>query len=348
MQVRVRISIRGFTLVELLVVIAIIGILIALLLPAVQAAREAARRSQCINNLKQMGLALHNYHDVYQTFPIGAALARRGTGFSIPWAVNWKTSILPFIEQRTVFDQLDFVNGLFCPWPDGRITGNPVLERLVVPVYKCPSSPWHPLTDNDRGAWANSAMELAQKHEYVGISGAFPDPAGRTDQCRQVRYGQICRTGPLVVNEAKPFSTILDGTSNTLLIAEQSGQVRVPEGGVLRPRPVRCQWVGGWAGAYSASPAVTRVDQITSEINFYATGLTNVKYAPNYPTAGDDIRNEGSGYTYGTNTIINSFHPGVVNVCLADGSVRSVSDTIDMDTWRRLAAADDGLPVASY
>lgn len=339
---------QAFTLVELLVVIAIIGILIALLLPAVQAAREAARRAQCVNNLKQMGLALHNYHDVYRTLPIGAALARRGTSFSIRWAVNWKTSILPYIEQRSVFDQLDFINGLFCPWPDGRITGNLVLERLVITLYKCPSSPWHPLTDNDRGAWANAAMELVQKHEYVGISGAYPDPAGRTDQCRQVLYGQVCRTGPLVINEAKNFGDIVDGTSNTMLVAEQSGQVRVVESGVLRPRPIRCQWVGGWAGAYSASVTVTRVDQITSVINFYATGLTNVKYPPNYPTAGDDIQNEGSGYTYGTNTIVNSFHPGVVNVCLSDGSVRSVSETIDIDLWRRLGARDDGLPIANF
>ncbi|MCS7238679.1 MAG: DUF1559 domain-containing protein [Thermoguttaceae bacterium] len=223
----------GFTLVELLVVIAIIGILIALLLPAVQAAREAARRAHCVNNIKQMGFALHNYHDVYRTLPIGASLAQRGTGFSIRWAVNWKLSILPYIEQRSVFDQLDFINGLFCPWPDRRITGNLILERLVVNVYKCPSSPWHPLTDNDRGAWNDSAMELVQKHEYVVISGAYPDPAGRTDQCRQVLYGQVCRTGPLVINEAKNLANLTDGSSNTMIVAEQSGQVRVPEGGVL-------------------------------------------------------------------------------------------------------------------
>ncbi|MCS7238680.1 MAG: DUF1559 domain-containing protein [Thermoguttaceae bacterium] len=106
--------------------------------------------------------------------------------------------------------------------------------------------------------------------------------------------------------------------------------------------------MGGWASAYSALVTVRRVDQLTSVINFYATGLTNVKFPPNYPTAGDDIQNEGSGYTYGTNTIVNSFHPGLVNVGLADGSVRAVSDTVDMDVWRRLAAGDDGLPISSF
>ena len=130
---------RGFTLIELLVVMAVISILIALLLPAVQQAREAARRSSCQNNLKQLGLALHNYHDVHKTFPLGATAM---TDWALKNGTNWRTAILPQLEQGPLFEQLDFENG--SSFAGDTYTGNEVLRGLKLAVYLCPSSDLDP------------------------------------------------------------------------------------------------------------------------------------------------------------------------------------------------------------
>ncbi len=136
----------AFTLVELLVVIAIIGILIALLLPAVQAAREAARRTQCSNNLKQIGLAAHNYHDTYRAFPYGVHCLGSNC---LRMGFNWKAAILGFLEQNAVFEKLTFHSAsYFAPsW-----NNNAVLNGLEVATYTCPSNKHDPFLDRDRGA----------------------------------------------------------------------------------------------------------------------------------------------------------------------------------------------------
>ena len=161
----------GFTLIELLVVIAIIAILIALLLPAVQQAREAARRSSCKNNLKQLGIALHNYHDVYSMFPIGA----QAGGATSP---NWRVGLLPYLEQAPAYNQLDHRLGLYYAHVTPAFIGNSVLTDLIVPTYVCPSSP-HPVKNPTDLFLALDGMVM----DYVGISGATPDPIGRTNVC---------------------------------------------------------------------------------------------------------------------------------------------------------------------
>ena len=315
----------GFTLVELLVVITIIGILIALLLPAVQAAREAARRMQCSNNLKQIGLALHNYHNAFGSFPIGARSGRatsssRNAG---RMGTNWKASILAFLEQKSLYDQLNFETGMFADdW-----SGNEILRNLVVPVYKCPSSRFDPLLDGDRG---NSATEAAQKHEYVGIAGVYPDPAGRdASTCNTHTYGWRCHNGLLPGYDNKKIRDATDGTSKTIIVSEQSGVVGVVEAGVLTKYPIRANYAGGWAGMMGG---------------YCMSGLTTVRWALNAPTAVVG----SSDMAYMNNTVLNSSHPGVVQVLLADASVQSLSETIDMETLRRLCAADDGLPVGEF
>ncbi len=324
----------AFTLVELLVVIAIIGILIALLLPAVQAAREAARRMQCSNNLKQIGLALHNYHGTNNVFPYGA---RPGPMISasrnfIRTGVNWKTSILPLLEQNTVFDKLDFEQGMFATdWYN-----NECLKGIVVPAYKCPSSPFDPLLDSDYGS---SDTDDAQKHDYVGIAGVYPDPGGRgAGTCFQATYGWICNNGLLPVNENESIRDATDGTSNTVLASEQSGTVSVLEGGINKQYPIRNNYAGGWAGSWGAG-SVTHPD-----VGIYYTGLTTVRWTLNAKTAVSD----SSDKAFMNNTVLNSAHPGVVQVVLADGSVRALTDDMELEILQRLCCADDGIPLEGF
>ena len=169
-------SAKGFTLVELLVVIAIIGILIALLLPAVQSAREAARRMRCSNNLKQIGLALHNYHSTFQCFPFGSR-----SGPVAPTNLtgsNWRLALLGYTEQAQLDKRLNYVGGSFS---GSNIAGyeasggNEALLGVIMDFYLCPSS----TVDATVNAPGSMNDRRTQMHHYVGISGSTPDPGGR-------------------------------------------------------------------------------------------------------------------------------------------------------------------------
>jgi len=199
---------RGFTLVELLVVIAIIGVLVALLLPAVQAAREAARRTSCTNNMKQIGLAVHNYHDIHGAFPYFHSVSTGATGR------NWQVPMLPFIEQGTRYDQMSqSVSSLVAP--------NLVLTQQNVPTYLCPSDAFS--TEPTTGADTNSTVVRAQTSYAVNVGdhknstgvGQAPDYAnGTLANVRGVasRYGYTAR-----------FADVTDGLSNTIFVGECIG-----------------------------------------------------------------------------------------------------------------------------
>jgi len=326
----------AFTLVELLVVIAIIGILVSLLLPAIQAAREAARRVQCANNLKQMGLAVHNYIDAHGVLPIGA---RNG-----PWlsssrnqgrtGTNWKTSILPFLEENSLYDRLDFKRSMFAlDW-----YGNEMLQALVIRAYNCPSSPYHPLDDQDRGANLSheEPYKRGQRHDYVGIAGAYPDPAGRgRDTCNLAQYGWICRNGLLVANENKSVRHATDGTSKIILVAEQSGKVGIPLTSTrLVYFPIRANYCGGWCGAFRYQTAAE-----AAGTKLHCVGLTTVRWKLNAPrgVAGS------SDQCYMSNTLLNSSHEGTVQAVMGDGSVHALIDSMDVILLRMLCSADDGV-----
>ncbi|WP_437223066.1 DUF1559 domain-containing protein [Planctomicrobium sp. SH661] len=331
----------GFTLIELLVVIAIIAVLIALLLPAVQQAREAARRSQCKNNLKQLGLGLHNYHDTHSSFPIGSRFGYESVNNAIMrTGTNWRTSLLPFIDQATLFNKLSFEAN---SWFQDPFTNNTALDGVLLSIYQCPSNPLQPKGFVEKGTTDTPGARRTQKHDYVGLAGAGPDPAGRDAAtsptgCKSFGRGMMCNNGALPMNENRNFRNMTDGASNVIVIAEQSGQV-APTAGAA-PVPIRANYLGGWTGA---STNLT-ISSLPTNSTHYCMGLTTAQVAPNTKTATPNY----SDISYMANTIINSSHPGIVNVVLGDGSVRTMSDSINNDLWLRLCSIDDNQVVGEF
>ncbi|WP_437192543.1 DUF1559 domain-containing protein [Planctomicrobium sp. SH527] len=323
----------GFTLIELLVVIAIIAILIALLLPAVQQAREAARRSQCKNNMKQIGLALHNYHDTHNTFPTGAPHRNQP---------NWRYQLLPGLDQTALFQKLVIsTNG----WQSGcnatstygqkAYNENLILVGLKLAVYDCPSST---LPSNEpSGAMCN--YDELQLHDYVGISGAFADPATtpRANLCSQSQaYGVFCTNGTLVPGKHFRMRDLTDGTSNIMVVAEQSGSVGNSD--------FRNNYHGGWRGLSLSSGDIT-----TSATTAHASGVTANAFRINSKTATSGSNTTPRSNTpYAANTIINSFHTGGIHSLMGDGSVRFVSESLDFNLLQRLCVKDDGLPLGEF
>lgn len=214
----------GFTLVELLVVIAIIGILVALLLPAVQAAREAARRMQCSNNLKQIGIALHNYHDTYKSLPAGWLTKRSAPNTCLPNENNWHWGalILPFVEQLPLHDKLQ-VGNITLTQAGNNAT---ILAAMQSPVpgYRCPSDIAPDVNTANRKKWDtyNTAGGKTQAtSNYVGNNSSW---ALEFD-------GQLPRTAGVFVQDQKiAFRDVIDGTSNVVAVGERRWQVKRDNG----------------------------------------------------------------------------------------------------------------------
>lgn len=304
---------RGFTLIELLVVIAIIAILIALLLPAVQQAREAARRTQCKNNLKQIGLAMHNYHDVFSRFPIGNMIAY-GHG---PTA--W-IAILPYVEQAPLYNQLDFSTTVpVGHWWFGAGTVNVNAARLsgkVVPGYVCPSMTL-PSVRSPYGTPANSPM----RGSYVLMEGAI----GQSQVQNDATHGIRSTGGSFLRNVSLNFRDFTDGTSNTVMVAEQSG--RNFNGTALvdgRADHNDGLWMGSGGDARCFNTTTLR----------HPFGSTNATLAH----AGGQ----------GCNSLINSEHTGGVQVLLGDGGVRFVSSNVDFNTTVLLVTRNDNQVVGEF
>ena len=327
---------RGFTLIELLVVIAIIAVLIALLLPAVQQAREAARRTQCKSQLKQIGIALANYHDTHSKFPPGAIYGLNPSGCPLCAGTNWRTFILPYIDQAPLYNQLNFVGGSFSAFSSFPFSGgNQALAKLVIPVFKCPTSPWDPLSNpsnasNDQGG---------QLHDYVGISGAYPDPAAtsRAAVCSpQLNHGFFCNNGSLPPGQSFNIRDMTDGSSNVMVVAEQSGFVLV--GGVKTD--IRSNYTSGWPGSSLSNTVPTLV----ASSNMFYNGLTTVKYAINSTAVVAPFNDT----PYRANTVLNSYHVGGIHALLGDGSVRFLSENMNFATLLSLASKDDGQVLSEF
>jgi prepilin-type N-terminal cleavage/methylation domain-containing protein/prepilin-type processing-associated H-X9-DG protein len=298
---------RGITLIELLVVIAIIAILIGLLLPAVQKVRESANRMKCANNLKQLGLALHNYEGTYQEFP----QARN----PFPLVHSAASRLLPFVEQDNLQRLVDYITPPTSP-------ANTLASRTRVPLFVCPSDP------------ANGKVVTLADYgsNYVANNGSGT-----------VAYGLIASGDGLFTQTPVRIADITDGTSNTSAFAESLlGSGKVPASPAeADPRYHVLEVPGGNdttpAVCESASGTFTAIRGGKWIDGHYGNTLYNHYYPPNARTwdCGNGIHNKGL-------STARSFHAGGVNLLLADGSVRFVRNGIALDTWRALGTRGGG------
>ncbi|MBS0202795.1 MAG: DUF1559 domain-containing protein [Planctomycetes bacterium] len=334
---------RGFTLIELLVVIAIIAVLIALLLPAVQQAREAARRTQCKNNLKQMGLALHNYHDTFSSFPNGNIASSAGG-----WGISWYIRILPYVDQSPVYNKITF-SGAHPGWSccgsaEGQANGD-VIRGIRFAFTVCPSSPLPDLRDSGGGA--------TEHPQYYGIMGAVNGlgnvavPSNRMANCcgccgNQAGTGQITSSGMLVQLDGKKIRDCTDGTTNVIIVGESSDFIYSAAGG---PKNADVQ---GVHGILMGSPNLISVDSCNGCMFDRPFNLTTVRYAPNAPAINNNASWPGIDDNYGPNKPLNSAHTGGVHVLLCDGSTRFISNNVDLGTLARLCARDDGQVIGEF
>jgi prepilin-type N-terminal cleavage/methylation domain-containing protein/prepilin-type processing-associated H-X9-DG protein len=326
---------RGFTLIELLVVIAIIAVLIALLLPAVQAAREAARRMQCVNNLKQLGLAMHNYHDAMGTFPIG----RMGENYTYPKNITsnanrrtWVLSIMPFLEQQAIFQSVNFAVSFYQ-------AQNTTVIMTKVATFHCPTDPNTDAievgnTSSQRREgnyvvnWGNTHFnQLDTANGTGGVHWNYPDPFN----------GPLGDTVPFLGapfsgNVSRSVNAIPDGTSNTLLMAEVIIGLDGPNNTPLDIRgdiyndDQNCSVFMAYTAPNSQTP-----DQ---------TGYCNYPSGVNPPCKAVNTKTP-------TFNASRSFHAGGVNALLADGSVKFFKNSISLPTWRALATTRGGEIISS-
>lgn len=332
----------GFTLIELLVVIAIIAVLIALLLPAVQQAREAARRTQCKNNLKQLGLALQNHHDTYLRFPPGVAMDQPpfGTSASIASGANWGSSwlvyILPYIDQAPIYNGWQFYNN------SGAFNGNnnALVTGKSVPGFNCPSSPLPTVCSSNAGiATAN----------YVGVSGAVNGliPGYTESRFNALPAGGIVGgSGAMIPNGKLNFRDLTDGSTNVIAMSE-NGDFITDNTGTKRDWRASQPW--GWILG-GKSPNVPPTYDNAGGDNRSPNNIT-IRYTVNKRGFVDDVPNTGvgnGGNYQGANTPINSAHVGGAHIALCDGSVRFISDSLGLDVLARLATRDDGQVLADF
>jgi prepilin-type N-terminal cleavage/methylation domain-containing protein/prepilin-type processing-associated H-X9-DG protein len=306
---------RGFTLVELLVVIAIIGVLVALLLPAVQAAREAARRSSCTNQVKQLVLACHNYHDTLGTLPAGVLNTHTpvaptttssfcsSNGTNATARAPWSVLILPFLEDQNRYDQFRMNESFTASSNVPGSAANDAQFRLNNVRYQCPSDP-------------NGGKSINNSN-YYGVQGGGPTPICSTQGGQRVFFSN----GAMFWNSGLNLSGITDGTTNTYLI----GETKYCLTRTGRPDGFHTGWASagkndGHGSVYILAAAMLQPNSVTGHGGKFDTLNTQTR-------------------------LFGSSHPAGLNFGMADGSVQFVSNSISLLLHQQMAIRDDGLPV---
>lgn len=301
---------RGFTLIELLVVIAIIAILIALLLPAVQQAREAARRSQCKNNLKQLGLAMHNYLDTHRVLPPGYVQTP-----TVHNEFTWVTFLMPYLEQQALYSKIDFTLGSGSAVPG---TVNHEVTSTPLVAMQCPS-------DVDSKSLVAGFLARGNYGASNGVGplryvGSTPSPMQRWD------------AGPFEVNSKTAAKDFSDGMSNSILVSElrkggrgsnlndSRGMLHYPEGPFVH---------------FNYSPNTSTPDQLRTA---WCTTTTEMPCVGSYNAFND------KNMIYSSRSV----HTGGVQVLLADGGARFVSENINTTLWQNLGLHNDGVVISEF
>ena len=360
---------HGFTLIELLVVIAIIAILIALLLPAVQQAREAARRTQCKNNLKQLGLAVHNFEGTYRKLPHPGQCDSTGGANTVYMSQSTPTLLLPYIEQANVYNLMDHKltyaqmiaapysyasaalhkNSLGAVYHDAQFPNTVAAAKTNIPSFICPSTPVDAgsRSPDGYGVWDYMFISVSDVEEATGQA----TPVG-TRCAATARRNQMTRQGFLSCENSWGFGSVTDGTSNTILCIEDAGRAH-PNAGIYaslstRPAPITAgsvAWTGGtsggrrmyaWAdpdsstnGLSGPSNAISPASRLMG-INGYRTPLGG-------PAACRWTQNN-----CGPNDEPFSWHIGGCQAVMGDGSVKFLSENMDTLLLKWLACSQDG------
>ena len=333
---------HGFTLIELLVVIAIIGVLVSLLLPAVQSAREAARRSQCINNMKQLGLALHNYHQTINAFPMGNARAFEAVGVVTDWGTfSSQAMLLPYLEQNQIYNSCNFSWNI---WYGSGATINATVWNMKVSTFVCPSdgnagkthfNSYHGSFGTGTDPWASDTNGFFAPRFTAYDMGSFPDGTSSTIAYVEALTGDYNNLSKRFRNMASGIGqpsgwSMRDARQNLQLVMDQARQ---------------CQQT------IATTPGSNSNRGFRWQTGSPGLSLTNIILTPNmtqFPfSACRWDCSAGCGTDFGHLFNPTSQHPGGVNVLFGDGSVRFVKDSVQQNVWMSLGTRDGEEAISS-